>query len=100
MYEKFGQFIDGKWQQAEKKETYDVINPATEEVIGKASKASSIEVQKALKSAEKGLEVWKNTAPWQRAYVLRKIADMMRDCLLYTSPSPRDTERSRMPSSA
>ena len=23
-----------------------------------------------------------------------------RDCLLYTSPSPRDTERSRMPSSA
>ena len=27
MYEKFGQFIDGKWQQAEKKETYDVINP-------------------------------------------------------------------------
>jgi len=22
MYEKFGQFIDGKWQQSEKKETY------------------------------------------------------------------------------
>ena len=36
MYSKFGQFIDGKWQQSEKKETYDVINPATEEVIGKA----------------------------------------------------------------
>ena len=35
MYEKFGQFIDGKWQQAEKKETYDVINPATEEVATK-----------------------------------------------------------------
>ena len=79
MYEKFGQFIDGKWLQAEKKETYDVINPATEEVIGKASKASSADVQKALKSAEKGLEIWKNTAPWQRAYTLRKIADLMRE---------------------
>ena len=79
MYETFGQFIDGKWQQAEKKETYDVINPATEEIIGKASKASSIEVQKALKSAEKGLQVWKNTPPWQRAYILRKIADLMRE---------------------
>ena len=79
MYSKFGQFIDGKWHQAEKKETYDVINPATEEVIGKASKASSVDVQKALKSAEKGLEVWKNTAPWQRSYVLRKIADLMRE---------------------
>tara|TARA_B100001250_G_C19800854_1_gene790987 strand:- start:6 stop:1448 length:1443 start_codon:yes stop_codon:yes gene_type:complete len=79
MYSKFGQFIDGKWQQAEKKETYDVINPATEEVIGKASKASSIDIQKALKSAEKGLEIWKSTAPWQRAYIIRKIADLMRE---------------------
>ena len=27
-------------------------------------------------------------------------ANVSKDCLLYTSPSPRDTERSRMPSSA
>ena len=54
MYSRFGQFIDGKWQQSEGKETYDVINPATEEVIGKAPKASSKDVDKALKSAEKG----------------------------------------------
>ena len=79
MYSKFGQFIDGKWQQAEKKETYDVINPATEEVIGKASKASSVDVEKALKSAEKGLKVWRNTPPWQRSYIIRKIADLMRE---------------------
>ncbi len=79
MYEKFGQFIDGKWQQAEKKETYEVINPATEEVIGKASKASSVDVQRALKSAQKGLEIWKNTAPWQRAYIIRKIAELIRE---------------------
>ncbi len=78
MYSKFGQFIDGKWQQAEKGETYEVVNPATEEIIGKASKASSLDVQKALKSAEKGLEIWKNTAPWQRSYIIRRIADLMR----------------------
>mgnify|MGYP002701250601 CR=1 FL=1 len=29
MYNKFGQFIDGAWQEAEKKEPYDVVNPAT-----------------------------------------------------------------------
>jgi succinate-semialdehyde dehydrogenase/glutarate-semialdehyde dehydrogenase len=57
MYKKFGQFIDGKWQKSEKDETYDVINPATEEILGKASKASENDVNKALKSAEKGLEV-------------------------------------------
>ena len=31
MYSKFGQFIHGKWQPSEKNETYDVINPETEE---------------------------------------------------------------------
>ena len=29
-----------------------------------------------------------------------KLDDELKSCLLYTSPSPRDTERSRMPSSA
>ena len=40
MYSKFGQFINGKWQKSSSGETYDVINPATEELIGKASKAN------------------------------------------------------------
>ena len=78
MYSKFGQFIDGKWQPSEKKETYEVINPATEEIIGSASKASSADVEKALKSAEKGFEIWKKTPPWQRASIIRNIADLIR----------------------
>ena len=78
MYEKFGQFIDGKWQPSEKKETYEVINPANEEVIGHASKATPADVEKALKSAEKGLEVWKKTPPWKRSAIIRKIADLIR----------------------
>ena len=75
MYSKYGQYIDGKWQHSIKKETYDVINPATEEIIGQASKASSADVDKALKSAEKGFEVRKKTPPWQRATIIRNIAD-------------------------
>ena len=79
MYEKLGQFIDGKWQQSSDKGTYEVINPATEEVIGHASKATSDDVERALQSAKKGLEVWKRTAPWQRSYIIRRIADKMRE---------------------
>ena len=79
MYEKLGQFIDGKWQQSSDKETYDVINPATEEIIGHASKATPADVDRALKSAEKGLQVWKKTSPWQRSYIIRKIADKIRE---------------------
>jgi len=78
MYTKFGQFIDGKWQASTNKETYEVINPATEEIIGKASKASSVDVDKALKSAEKGFQVWKKIKPWERSKIIRKIADEIR----------------------
>ena len=77
MYEKFGQFIDGKWIKSSKGETYEVINPANEEILGRASKASPEDVEKALKSAEKGLKVWKKTTPWQRSYILRKIAETL-----------------------
>tara|TARA_B100000029_G_scaffold389863_1_gene386541 strand:+ start:201 stop:1643 length:1443 start_codon:yes stop_codon:yes gene_type:complete len=78
MYSKFGQFIDGKWQPSSNNETYDVINPATEEIIGKASKATPTDVDKALKSAQKGFNVWKKFSPWKRAAIIRKIADLMR----------------------
>ena len=78
MYSKFGQFIDGKWQESSSKETYEVINPATEEIIGKTSKANIEDIKKALKSSEKGLEVWKNTAPWERAKIIRKISELIR----------------------
>ena len=78
MYSNFGQFIDGKWQPSENNDTYEVINPATEEIIGKASKASEKDVIKALKSAEKGFEIWKKTPAWERSAKIRKIADLIR----------------------
>ena len=78
MYKKFGQFIDGVWQQSSSGEFYDVINPATEELLGKVSKANSDDIQKALKSAEKDFEIWKNTSPRDRAKVLRKISELIR----------------------
>ena len=78
MYEKFGQFINGKWQKSISGETYDVINPATEEIIGKASKANKEDISLCLKSAEKGLEIWKNTSPWERSKIIRKISELIR----------------------
>ena len=79
MYEKFGQFIDGKWQKSQNNETYEVINPATEEILGHASKACREDVEKALLSSEGGFKKWKNTTPWERSKVLRRIADKIRE---------------------
>ena len=48
------------------------------------------------------LDYWCQRAMRSRLEPMKKIARMLRfhDCLLYTSPSPRDRTRSRMPSSA
>ena len=78
MYEKFGQFINGKWQNSSSNETYEVINPATEEILGEVSKANKNDVHLALDAAKKGLELWKNTSPWERSKILRKISELIR----------------------
>ena len=36
----------------------------------------------------------------ERGVTIPAIAEIVYDCLLYTSPSPRDAHESRMPSSA
>src|SRR5210317_2499462 len=77
MYEKFGQFIDNKWFQS--KETYDVINPSTEEVLGNAFKASNEQVNQAIQSAAKGFLSWKKTQAWERSKKIRKIGDLIRE---------------------
>ena len=37
---------------------------------------------------------------WQPGFDLARESDLIITCLLYTSPSPRDRQKSRMPSSA
>ena len=79
MYEIFGQFIDGKWSSSSNKNTYEVINPSNEEVLGSASKATSEDVERALQSAKKGLDLWKKTPAWERSLKIRKVADLIRE---------------------
>ena len=59
MYEKFGQFIDGKWQKSSDGGTYEVINPANEEVKGKDSKTTPEDVDKVIAFCrdEAGLDI-------------------------------------------
>ena len=45
-------------------------------------------------------ETLKTTQLHAKYYTLHNTITLLRDCLLYTSPSPRDVEEYRMPSSA
>ena len=53
MYEKFGQFINGKWLKSSGGETYEVFNPANEELLGNASKANKKDINLALEVCTK-----------------------------------------------
>ena len=84
MYEKLGQFIDGKWQQSSDKGTYDVINPAPEEIIGQASKATSQDVEDKDARCFASFRVHA-----KRVYIIRRIdkITLMRQINFYISIS-------------
>ena len=56
----------------------------------------------AAKTATQGCPGWYDIEPERAVYYgwLSEQEDKNKPCLLYTSPSPRDRTRSRMPSSA
>ena len=57
----------------------DVVNPATDEVIGRVTHAGPEDLDAALAAAERGLEEWSNTVPRTRGAILRKAADLLRE---------------------
>jgi len=71
-------FINGEWRDALAKENLEIINPATEEVIGKLSHARKEDLDLALVAAEKAFDGWKNVSAYERSKILRKAADIVR----------------------
>jgi len=71
-------FLNGEWRDALAKESLEIINPATEEVIGKVSHARKEDLDIALNAAEKAFNSWKNVSAYERSKILRKAADIVR----------------------
>jgi len=67
-------FIDGKFVAGEG-EPEAVLNPATGEVIVKASTASPAQVDRAVAAATRAFPKWAGTTPSQRSGMLLKLAD-------------------------
>ena len=71
-------FLNGEWREAAAKESLEIINPATEEVIGKVSHARKEDLDIALNAAETAFNSWKNVSAYERSKILRKAADIVR----------------------
>jgi succinate-semialdehyde dehydrogenase / glutarate-semialdehyde dehydrogenase len=79
MYAKLELFIDGQWLNGDGRAGEDVINPATEKPLAHLPHASTADLDRALEAAKKGFAAWRATSAYDRAKIMRKAADLMRE---------------------
>ncbi len=73
----FRLYIDGAWTSAGGGATYDIVNPATEEVIARAPNATRADIDRAIAAARRAFDdgPWSRTTPKDRAKVLQRLID-------------------------
>jgi succinate-semialdehyde dehydrogenase/glutarate-semialdehyde dehydrogenase len=72
-------YIDGKWCDAEGGRTLAVINPADESTVAEVAHGGRVEAERAIDAAAKALPAWRALSAYDRAKVLKKTADLMRE---------------------
>ena len=109
--EHYQMYIGGEWLPASSGQTFESINPATGDVWSTVPEATADDVDRAVQAAHKAFTEgpWSTMTPTARGKLLRRLAEklaehseelgrietvdtgkLFKDCLLYTSPSPRD----------
>ena len=71
--------VGGEWVDAGSGARFDVTNPATGEVVGTMPDSSDVDVRAAIDAAAEALDGWKSLAAIERARVLRRSADLIRE---------------------
>ncbi len=76
------QFINGAWIDAIDNGAIDLVDPATEAVIGQVSYANEKDCRQAIAYAHEAFKQWSKTTPYLRADILKKTAQYLRDNLM------------------
>ena len=79
MYTDLALYIDGKWVNGNGRKGEDVLNPATGKPLAHLPHATKADLDEALEAAKKGFAVWRATPAYDRAKIMRKAADLMRE---------------------
>ncbi|MFI1659686.1 aldehyde dehydrogenase family protein [Streptomyces sp. NPDC020472] len=69
-------YIGGEWVEPDGGH-YEVVDPASEEVVGLAPEASRAQVYEAAVAAREAFATWSRTKPEERAAILDRAADLM-----------------------
>ncbi|KWF13275.1 methylmalonate-semialdehyde dehydrogenase [Burkholderia ubonensis] len=70
--------IDGQFVESHTREWGDIVNPATQETIGRVPYATVDEVDAAIASAQRAFQTWKTTPIGARMRIMLKFQDLVR----------------------
>jgi succinate-semialdehyde dehydrogenase/glutarate-semialdehyde dehydrogenase len=71
--------IGGEWRQSASNAELEVVNPATEEVVGSVPSGEAADVELAVATARRAFPGWAATDVEQRAHVLARAAALIED---------------------
>jgi len=78
MTKQYRLLIGGEWVDGDNG-TYDIINPATEQVVGQAPEASVEQALAAARAAQEAFPKWWRTPPEERARLLQAVAERLKE---------------------
>ncbi len=72
-------YINGEWCDSGQGRTLAVINPADESIVAEVAYGSRVDAERAIEAAERAFPAWRALSVYDRAKVLKKTAELMRD---------------------
>lgn len=72
-------FIDGQFVQSKSSKFVEVLNPATQDIVGSVPLATPEELQAAVDSAKEAFPMWRNTPITTRQRVMFKLQEILRE---------------------
>lgn len=75
----YQQYIDGAWTGAAGGGTWDVVNPATEDVVRTVPFGGRDDCRAAIEAAARAFPAWSRRTPYERGAILQKAASRMRE---------------------
>src|SRR3546814_13451551 len=70
-------YIAGEWCRGNAAEL-TVVNPSTEEVVGRGRGVDAMQLDRALAAAAEGFRTWRAVSPYERGKVMRRAVEIIR----------------------
>ena len=70
--------INGEWVQSVTKDFGNIVNPATQEVLGRVPYATNPEMERAVAAAKEAFKTWREVATPERARLMLRYQDLLK----------------------